>query len=144
MTMTLPIQLRIASNVALVELTTVTALRGCDRGTAVDDIESGALAWCWDFSADGASRRELRVWKRCLTDEAHTVSGLGIDEVINEILGQKSEHRSGELQARFSTTHQSLLRWRDSGELKGEIRSHVLWITRASLVAFLKARRIGA
>ena len=24
--------------------------------------------------------RELRVWKRCLTDEAHTVSGLGIDE----------------------------------------------------------------
>lgn len=144
MTMTLPLQLRIASNVSLVELTTVTALRGCDRATAVDDIESGALPWCWDFSADGASRRELRVWKRCLTDEAHTLSALGIDEVISEIIGQKSEHRSGELQARFCTTHQSLLRWRDSGELNGEIRSHVLWITRASLVAFLKARRIGA
>ncbi len=139
-----PLQLRIATNVALVELTTVTALRGCDRATAVDDIESGALPWCWDFSADGASRRELRVWKRCLTDEAHTLSALGIDGVITEIIGQKAEHRSGELQARFCTTHQSLLRWVASGELKGEIRSHVLWITRASLVAFLKARRIGA
>ncbi len=144
MTMTQPLQLRIASNVSLVELTTVTALRGCDRATAVDDIESGALPWCWDFSADGASRRELRVWKRCLTDEAHTIAALGIDEVIAEIIGQKSEHRSGELQARFCTTHQSLLRWVASGELKGEIRSHVLWVTRASLVAFLKARRIGA
>lgn len=139
-----PLQLRIATNVALVELTTVTALRGCDRATAVDDIESGALPWCWDFSADGASRRELRVWKRCLTDEAHTLSALGIDGVITEIIGQKAEHRSGELQARFCTTHQSLLRWVASGELKGEIRSHVLWITRASLVAFLKSRRIGA
>ena len=64
--------------------------------------------------------------------------------MINGSSARKASTAAESLQARFSTTHQSLLRWRDSGELKGEIRSHVLWITRANLVAFLKARRIGA
>lgn len=143
-TSTMSLAIRIASNVQLIDISTASAALGVDRDTIRADIDSGDLSWAWDFASDGSPRREIRVWKRCLDGDNVLLAAKADADVATEILGNKPWLRSGELQALLSTTHPSILRWRTSGELTGELRGHTLWITRASLVAFLKARRISA
>lgn len=138
------LRMNIAANVALVETGTVMAALGIDRESVIESVDGGSLAWAWDLAADGSSRREIRVWKACLSRDNAILSGMGIADVIDEIIGGKGEHRSGALQQLMTVSHQSLLRWWRTGELAGEIRGHTLWITRASLVQFLASRRIGA
>lgn len=141
---TMPLAIRIASNVQLVDISTACAALGVDRETVRAQVESGDLSWAWDFGADTSPRREIRVWKKCLDGDNTTLAALGGGDVATEILGSKAWLRSGELQALLSTTHPSILRWRASGELKGELRGHTLWITRTSVAAFLASRRIAA
>jgi len=138
------LRMTIAANVALVEPGTVMAALGIDRESVHDSIDNGALPWAWDLAADGSPRREIRVWKQCLDRDAAILAQLETADVIDEILGFKSEHRSGALQQLLTISHQLVLKFVRAGELTGEIRSHTLWIKRPSLVAFLTARRIGA
>ena len=143
-TSTMSLAIRIASNVQLIDISTASAALGVDRESVRADIDSGDLSWAWDFAADGSPRREVRIWKRCLDGDNVLLATKTDDEVATEILGRKDSYRSGELQSLLCTTHPSILRWRASGELTGDLRGHTLWITRDSVVSFLKARRISA
>ncbi|TXH19262.1 MAG: hypothetical protein E6R03_00860 [Hyphomicrobiaceae bacterium] len=138
------LRMTIHTTVALVEVGTAMAAMGVDRETVYACVDSGELSWAWDLSSDGSPRREVRVWRRCLTDDNAILGGLSTDDVIEEILGTKTEHRSGAIQQLFTVSHQSILRWVRTGELTGQIRGHTLWVTAKSLRSFLSARRIGA
>lgn len=117
---------------------------GYDCAVVLDMVDAGELLWVFDVACVGAGRRELRFWLGELMAPAFQRSAT-LDVVLNCVVGHellpdiRNQTVSHILGVRHTTVHRL---WK-SGELAGVLSNRTLWIHRAGLVAFLRARWVG-
>ena len=123
-----------------------------DEDEILAEIERGSLGWVWDIRTESATtRRELRVWRDSVLQYLQGIppraSGNAL-AVIDTFLPHR-EVRTKELKRWFSCSHFHICNLIREGSLslagKWPEQSSVneyMRITRASVVAFLQARRI--
>ena len=78
---------------ALLSTSAVQALLDRDEDQVLALIQSGKLAWAWDFRAPGAKRACLRVLRQCVADLCAGRPGLTGEEDWERILGLIFPHR---------------------------------------------------
>jgi hypothetical protein len=158
-----PLALEVRDPLAQVGLATMEWVRrqtGRDAETITTWVDSGRLLWVFDVaavvgSAAGARTgnrevRELRFWPAevgALRDgkALKRVQGLAVAEALAQIVGtQKERLRSAEVSQLLLVSYPQVWRLSRSGELLGAISGHTRWIWRASLIAFLQKRWVGA
>jgi hypothetical protein len=128
--------------VTLVGVETVRAVRGgMDAESISAMVDLGELRWVWDVSTRGA-RRELRFLS------AEIVGGqsvAGEDEAIRMVLGgttQRSRFRAAQVEQMWVVSAQTILRLGRCGLLTVSMEGRTKWVTRESLVAFLRSRLV--
>ena len=136
------------AEVTLIPLDMAAAIAGLHLDHALERVESGEWRWAWDLAA-GHERRTLHVWRECLTaagsaeqGAASTAPGLGA--VLDAVIGTPMpEVRLVSLETRWSVRAQTIRRWLAVGDLSYRHAGHTLWLSRASLVAFLERRLVA-
>ncbi len=137
--------LPIASEVTLVDIQTVRALRGLDAESVSALIDAGRIRWVWDLSAPGGARRELRFLAAEAIGKAETVTASRAD-AIDMAIGVPASRvrvRAAELEQRWVVSNQTILRLGRMGEIHVEIVGHTKWVKRESLVKFLGRRWVS-
>lgn len=140
-----PLVLPIASEVTLVDIQTIRALRGLDAESVAALIDAGRIRWVWDFSLPGAVRRELRFLAAEAMGAASTVTASRAD-AIDMAIGvppSRTRVRAAELEQRWVVSNQTILRLGRIGEITVEIAGHTKWVMRESLVKFLGRRWVS-
>ncbi len=134
----------------LVTLDFVRAAWGLEVEGVWACLESGRLRWVWDISrrAHGCGAalepgvRELRVWALELT-APEWCHRLADEQVLEAVLGTgPAQWRAAEVAHWLLCSRAALKRLVDAGELAGPMRGRTRWITRPSLSAFLRRRRL--
>lgn len=120
-------------------------ITGWDSATITDYMVSGDLLWVWNVASDtNASRAEWRFWIGELMAPA-VQRDKELVAVVNCVIG-KSEMRElsvFSVHEILRVSRQQVHRLIETGELDGHVARHVGWVTRASLVEFLKRRWVG-
>jgi len=123
-------------------------------------LQDGRLAWIFDIGLHPPKprrRRELRVFAWCVLESAGVsipqlapTRRLSFDRVAELILGKRETLRSGELSRIFHCQRAHIRHLAAAGWLKSVAEARPRFgptssprITRASIVAFLNARRVG-
>jgi hypothetical protein len=126
----------------LVSLACAATELGLEADTVKELTEAGKFRFVFDLAAKGAKRRELRFWLGELRGEpgaaAQTLEG-----ALHEIAGPKALERvrTATVSGRLQTTRTVVHKWLDSGEIAGGTAAGGRqWISRASLVEFLRRR----
>lgn len=110
-----------------------------------DMVHSGELLWVFDVRSPGSVKRELRFWLGELLAPA-VQRGKSIDDVTRAIVGHERfpELRGTTVEEILFLRKQSIPDLCVSGGLTSRVGNHVRWITRNSLVEFLRRRWVGA
>lgn len=135
--------LRVGSEVTLVGMESVRAAKGgLDAESVAALVDAGRFRWVWDMSAATAHRRELR-WlaEEVLRDQVPEEESVAIDRVLGGLTNRQA-FRTAEIEQRWILSNATLLRFGRAGELSFENRGRNKWISRASLVAFLRRRLV--
>ena len=117
-------------------------------------VDAGVLAWAWDLAGAQAKRRELRLWRgsveRCRQTGGVDGGGqIAEAQVLADILPAR-DLRASEVWRRLGISRQRLAEMIATGELQvaqaarcrqGVNATEI--ITRASLVALLRKRRVA-
>lgn len=134
--------IRVGTEVTLVGVETVRAVRGgVDAESISAMVDLGEIRWVWDVCTRG-SRRELRFLA------AEIVGGRTIeteDEAIQCVLGgttQRARWRAAQVEQMWVVSAQTILRLGRIGLLSVSIEGRTKWVTRESLVAFLRSRLV--
>jgi hypothetical protein len=138
--------LPIAQSVQLVSLDTARAALGYDAQTVTDLLEAGRLAFAFNVSAEGADRREIRIWRDSIVayHEGRTL-GHTLAEALEVIVGHsRAEWIPGtQLGIRLTVSRMTLYRWIRDEIVAGVQTNHSVRVSRASLLSFLTNRRIA-
>lgn len=132
----------IGTDVSLVDLQTVRAIRGLDAESVLALIDAGRIRWVWDVSLPGSARRELRFLTAEVRGEAVSVTASraqAIDLAIG-VPTTRSRVRAAELEQRWVLSNQTVMRLGRCGQLAVEMEGHTKWVKRDSLVRFLGSR----
>lgn len=139
----------------LVGVEVVAFLAQTRAARIVDAVEDGKFAWAWNFSTTPDTRRELRIWRGSVaaflrTRGADGGAQVSETDVLDDVLPQR-DLWTGELRRRWDI-NRSLIELLiaekvfkvtatapKDGSLNGARK-----IERASLVRFLRERRVGA
>lgn len=147
----LPLTLVLPVSAALVTVETARTALGIDEDSVVALVDSGELARAWDISASLVSApiriREMRIWARCIAarqaGEAQPQDDL--DAVIDQVLPKlnRDSLRADEVRAIFCCGQQTVQRLMDRGIITGHVAGRARWLSRASVVQFLKDRIVA-
>jgi hypothetical protein len=134
---------------------TVVAMLDLDKIEILELCDSGRLAWAFDLSSPGSSRRELRIWRGSVAawrneDGADPAGKIPEEEVLNAILPPLNP-RSSNLIRRLGISRDHLRSQIEAGEIlvasapsrRQGINASCL-LLRSSVLAFLRRRRVGA
>lgn len=98
------VQLLLSPRVPLVKLDTVVAARGQHADTVTAQVDRGVLRWVFNMANHDSGNRDLRFWIREVTlfaarqnAEHANLRKAAVPSVLNEILGDREEFRSGEV-----------------------------------------------
>lgn len=147
---TLP--LRRPYHAVLVQTDEAMSRLGLALESVMEMVDAGAMRWVWDVALPrsdggaGQARRELRFWVEELKEpERHARRTL--DEVIQEVVGREfmTDLRAVTVGDILGLRRQQVQRLvqAQNGELQGRRDGHPCWISRESLVGFLRRRWVG-
>ncbi len=131
--------LLISPRVRLVNIGTVSTIRGCDAEAVLRSVADSThpkfLRWVFNIAQKSSGRiRDLRFWKDELCGDVDKWAEP--ENIIEKILGDRQSFPRGEIEVQWTvsaTTMSTLVR-------SGEITEVNHKLTRASLAAFLKRR----
>jgi hypothetical protein len=136
--------IRVGTEVTLVGIESVRAAKGgLDAESVAALVDAGRFRWVWDLAtSDSARRRELR-WLaiEIIRDKAPTGEAEAVETALGG-LSYRQSYRTAEIEQRWIVSNATLLRLGRAGELAFELRGRNKWISRDSLVAFLRRRLI--
>lgn len=137
------LNLSISQRTVLVTVDMVRACRGVDADTIMAQVDAGELRWVWDVSNGAGDVRELRFWAKEIIAPDFTGS-LTPREAINQTLGtDRARWRGVEIAQLLLVSRPHIFRLHEADELRGEIVSGTLYVTRAVLEKFLTERLIN-
>lgn len=142
------LRIPIEQDVALLTADFVGSWLGQHVDQVMQAVDDGSLPFVFDLGAGSKNAvRELRIWRECLTDPDRSkllqADPCGISTVINEVIGTHSaDVRGAALETGWRISNQTIRRLLLSGEIRGRISKHTLWLERGSLVSFLQRRRV--
>ena len=120
-----------------------------EHDVLVKDVENQVIKFTWDIAAPGAARREIRIyapsaWAFCYQQPMPKLSE---DDVYKLILPNR-DLRSTELQRIFACSHQHVYELKENfivvrEPLQADGPNSFTVFSRASIVAFLKSRRLS-
>jgi len=148
-----PFVLQLSSRRPLVPLSVCMVLLDCSEDEVLQLVEAGDLRFAWDLRSRDATRRDISVWRSSVSE--YVTSGPGqvrhsfIEAEVLESLfpHSRAEVKSTELQRMFSCSSTHIMELIRAGELDGlNEPGHgpdgFVRVTRASVVEFLKRRRV--
>lgn len=144
---TLP--LRRQYHAVLVQTDEAMSRLGLALESVMEMVDAGALRWVWDVAlprgSQGPARRELRYWVQELK-EPERQAGRTLDEVVQEVVGREfmADLRAVTVGDILGLRRQQVQRLVQAGELQGRRDGHPCWVSRASLVEFLRRRWCGS
>lgn len=130
----------------LVPVEFVRAMLGCRAEQVYWAIQAGRVRWAFEIGTNArAEQPTIRIWAR----ELLTPGACGHFEeewVVEAIVGHegRASLRSVEVEHLLMVNRSHVKRLFDLEELSGKLVCGHLWITRASVVAFLRRRLVGA
>lgn len=135
--------IRVGTDVSLVGVETVRAIRGgLDAESVAALIDCGEIRWVFDVARPGRRRRELRFLaeeivkgRRPGTEEEAIRCAMGSTE-------RRARFRGAQVEQMWLISAQTVLRLCAAGELAAVMEGRVRWISRESLVAFLRRRLV--
>lgn len=120
-----------------------------DHDALVVDVENQSLKFAWDIAAPGSTQKEIRVWRAAALAlrRNEPLPRVTEDEVYRLILPNR-DLRSTELQRIFSCSHPHITTLRPllvvtREPLQADGPNAFTVFCRASVIAFLKARRLS-
>lgn len=132
----------IGTEVSLVDLQTIRAIRGLDAESVLALIDAGRIRWVWDVSLPNSARRELRFLTAEARGEAVSVTASraqAIDLAIG-VPPTRQRVRAAEIEQRWVVSNQTVMRLGRAGEITVEMEGHTKWVRRDSLARFLARR----
>ena len=132
----------LSQRTALVTLDFVRTIRGVDTEAINAQVDAGELQWVWDVSSGQGHARALRFWSREIISPVATRK-LTAAAVVDLLLGRgRTRWRGVELAQLLLVSRPQVCRLRQSGALKGEIISGVLYVPRPVVEHFLTSRLV--
>ncbi len=135
----------------LIPLEAAQIILDLDEDSVLGEIERGTLGWAWDIRTEGATRREVRVWRRSLLQRAAGQDATAeLEGVVESIFKAGEDYRLMQL-ARWlacSGSHVSNLIRDGLLALVGDRPKHssaaaYTVVSRASVLRFFDSRRIA-
>lgn len=136
--------LPVASATTLVTVDTARAALGLDAESVAALCESGRLL-AFDLANTATERRELRIWVDSLRGYIDGVRvGTDLPATVEAIIGHELAEYipAAQLAQRFCVHRRSVYRWAEAGDIEAHTIGHSVKCVRASLVPFLRGRRI--